>query len=115
VGTRGEVSYVPTMRTQLVSARMVAQALADLATSPESSPPAPTLEIAGPREEDLVEMARLLVSRRGDPVKIEGVSDPANPETDLYQSRALLPGPDATLAGPTFAQWLDATSGSAAA
>ena len=33
-GRQGEVSYVPQMRTQLVAARTVAQALADLATGP---------------------------------------------------------------------------------
>jgi len=35
-GTQGDVSYVPRMRTQLVAARTVAEALADLATEPES-------------------------------------------------------------------------------
>ena len=43
-------------------------------------------------------------------MKIEGVSDPADPDRDLYQNGGLLPGPHATLAGPTFEQWLDATS-----
>ena len=33
-GTQGDVSYVPKMRTQLVAARTVAEALADLATGP---------------------------------------------------------------------------------
>src|SRR2546427_2769586 len=33
-GRQGEVSYVPKMRTQLVAARTVAQALAALATDP---------------------------------------------------------------------------------
>jgi len=113
-GRQGEVSYVPKMRTQLVAARTVAQALADLATSPASAPTpasaeAPIPEIAGPREENLVDMARLLVARRGDPVRIEGVSDPADPDRDLYETGALLPGPHAILAGPTFAAWLDAT------
>jgi hypothetical protein len=70
----------------------------------------PILEIAGPREESLVDMAKLLVARRGDPIRIEGVSDPADPDRDLYKTGALLPGPDATLAGPTFAEWLDSTS-----
>ena len=37
-GTQGEVSYVPKMRTQLVASQTVAQALADLATDPASSP-----------------------------------------------------------------------------
>ncbi|HLJ60491.1 MAG TPA: NAD(P)H-binding protein [bacterium] len=112
-GRRGEVSYVPKMRTQLVAARTVAQALVDLATgsdaalAPGSSAAIP--EIAGPRPENLVDMARLLVARRGDPVRIEGVIDPADPDRDLYESAALLPGADATLAGPTFEEWLDAT------
>src|SRR5712691_940953 len=34
-GRQGEVSYVPKMRTQLVAARTVADALADLATGSE--------------------------------------------------------------------------------
>jgi hypothetical protein len=109
-GRQGEVSYVPKMRTQLVAARTVAGALVDLATGPESamgSSGAPPLEIAGPREEDLVETATLLAARRGDAVRIEGVSDPADPDRNLYETGALLPGPDATLAGPTFEEWLD--------
>ena len=55
-------------------------------------------------------MAALLAARRGDPVKVEGVSDPADPDHDLYQNGALLPGPGATLAGPTFEEWLNAAS-----
>jgi uncharacterized protein YbjT (DUF2867 family) len=114
-GTRGEVSYVPRMRTQLVAARTVAEALADLATDQASAPPpgaaqVPILEIAGPREERLVDMATLLVERRGARLKIEGVSDPADPDRELYDSGALLPGPGAILAGPTFQEWLDATT-----
>src|SRR5215208_7172711 len=112
-GRQGEVSYLPKMRTQLVAARTVAQALADLAIGSAPAPGSsgvPILEIAGPREESLVDMAKLLVARRGDPIRIEGVSDPADPDRDLYETGALLPGPDATLAGPTFAEWLDSTS-----
>src|SRR5918912_510145 len=111
-GRQGEVSYVPKMRTQLVAARTGAQALTDLATGPESASAAGSSEtsipeIAGPREENLVDVAKLLVARRGDPVRIEGVSDPADPDRELYETGALLPGPHATLAGPTFAEWLD--------
>jgi uncharacterized protein YbjT (DUF2867 family) len=108
-GRQDGVSQVPKMRTQLVAARTVAQALADLATGPESTPApgAPIPEIAGPREESLVDMAEVLVSRRGDPVQIEGVSDPADPDRELFESGGLLPGPNATLGGPTFEEWLD--------
>ena len=113
-GRQGEVSYVPRMRTQLVAARTVAEALADLATAPESAPapvssPAPISEIAGPREESLVDMAILLAARRGDPAKIVGVTDPTDAD-GLNESGGLLPGPDAILAGPTFEEWLDSTS-----
>ena len=114
-GRQGEVSYVPKMRTQLVAARTVAQALSDLASGPEPAPApgssgTPIPEIAGPREENLVDVAKLLVAQRGDPVRIEGVSDPGDPDRELYETGALLPGPDATLAGPTFEEWLDSTS-----
>jgi hypothetical protein len=67
-------------------------------------------EVAGPRAEDLVEMAKLLVARRGDPMRIEGVSGSADPDRNLYETGGLLPGPDATLAGPMFEEWVDATS-----
>ncbi|MGH3069444.1 MAG: SDR family oxidoreductase [Streptosporangiaceae bacterium] len=109
-GRQGEVCYLPRMRTQLVAARTVAEALAALAVTPEPAPAgAPVAEIAGPREEYLPDMAALLAARRGDVVKIEAVSNPADPDDALNSSGALLPGPHATLAGPTFTEWLDAT------
>jgi hypothetical protein len=43
-------------------------------------------------------------------VRVEGVSDPADPDRKLYETNTLLPGPDATVAGPTFEEWLDSTS-----
>jgi uncharacterized protein YbjT (DUF2867 family) len=110
-GRQGDVSYLPAMRTQLVAARTVAQALAALATSPESESSGEILEIAGPRAESLVEMASLLAARRGDPSRVEGVSDPSDPDAELLANGTLLPGPDATLAGPTFEEWLDWTTG----
>ncbi len=97
-GRQGDVSYVPKMRTQLVAARTVAEALADLALVPA---PGPILEIAGPREESMVEAAGLLMARRGEPVRIEGVT-----WDERYEAGAALPGPGATLAGPTFEEWL---------
>jgi uncharacterized protein YbjT (DUF2867 family) len=108
-GARGEVTYVPKMRTQLVAARTVAEALADLATASNgaASAEAPILEIAGPREERLFEMASLLAARRGDAARIEEANDPTDPAQAVYESGALLPGPEATLAGPTFEAWLN--------
>ena len=109
-GRQGDIIYVPRMRTQLVAARTVAEALAELANGSRPAPENTIPEIAGPREESLVGVARLLVARRGDAVRIEAVSDPDDPEQALYASGALLPGPDAVLAGPTFEQWLDSTT-----
>jgi uncharacterized protein YbjT (DUF2867 family) len=112
-GTRGEVVFVPRMRTQLVAARTVAEALADIATAPDSfggSDRGPIPEVAGPRAETLADMAVLLADRRQDPVKIEVMDDPTNPDNDRIAVDALLPGPQATLAGPTFEEWLARTS-----
>jgi hypothetical protein len=91
-GRQGDVTYVPRMRTQLVAARAVAEELVRLAIDDD----APAYEeIAGPRPESLVEMARLI-----DPdVQESGGDEPS-------ASGALLPGEDAILAGPTFADWL---------
>ena len=108
-GRQGEVCYLPPMLTQLVAARTVAEALAALAVAPQPAAGEPVSEIAGPREEYLPDAAALLAARRGDVVKIEAASNPADPDDALNSSGALLPGPDATLAGPTFEEWLDAT------
>jgi uncharacterized protein YbjT (DUF2867 family) len=110
-GTQGDVVYVPRIRTQPVAARSVAEALADLATVSGIQPASdgtPIPEIAGPREERLVDLARLFVSRGGEPLPVEEVSDPADPDHGLLENGALLPAPDATLAGPSFEEWLEA-------
>jgi uncharacterized protein YbjT (DUF2867 family) len=107
-GTQGDVAYVQRMRTQLIAARAVAEVLVDLATRPEL-PETPFTEVAGPREESMVEAAALLAARRGHPAKIEGVTNLADPDHDLNENGALLPGPGAILTGPTFAEWLDST------
>jgi uncharacterized protein YbjT (DUF2867 family) len=107
-GMRGDVSYVPRMRTQLVVARSVAEALVTLALNP--APPAlgsaPIVEIAGPRAENLVDMAVKLAAKRGYPRRIEAASDTGDPDQALYESGGLLPGPHSILAGPTFEKWL---------
>jgi uncharacterized protein YbjT (DUF2867 family) len=108
-GTQGDVSYVWNMRTQLVAARTVAEALVDLATASDPDfDAAETTEIAGPREWRLAEAARLVAARRGDGLRVEELaSDPSDPDSERYANGAALPGPDARLAGPTFEEWLD--------
>ena len=119
-GRQGDVSYVPRMRTQLVAARTVAEALVDLATGPDSEFPAdsssmPILEIAGPREETLAGAAAKVAELRGEPARVEVASDSSDPDGELLATGALLPGPGATLAGPTFDEWLHSTASRAAA
>jgi uncharacterized protein YbjT (DUF2867 family) len=104
-GTQGDVAYVPEMRTQVVSARTVAEVIADVAIS--AADPAEIVEIAGPREEDLVALATMLAARRETPVKVQGVRNPADPDAEMQATGGMLPGPGARLAGPTFEEWLD--------
>jgi len=104
-GRQGDVVYLPKMRTQIVAARTVAEALAGLALSDEPEGKRPD-EIAGPREEYLPDLAKLLAAKRGDAVTIEAVTNPADPDDALNYNGGLLPSPHATLAGPTFAEWL---------
>lgn len=99
---QGDVAYVWPMRTQPVAARTAAAAAIDLALAPEA-PDGPLPEIAGPREERLVELARLL-----DPqLRIEEI-DSDDPTLERYADGTLLPSPHAKLAGPSFADWLQA-------
>jgi len=102
-GTQGDVAYVPAFRTQLVAARTVAEELAAMVT--DGTPAGPTVDIAGPRVEQLAEVARLQV---GDRLRIEEVTDASDPDAVLWAEGASLPGPDAKLAGPTFEEWLAA-------
>ena len=108
-GARGDVATVPEMRTQIVSARTVAEVIADVIDSAAepAAEAAGIIEVAGPREENLVEVARMLVAHRGTPVTVQSVRDPADPDAGLQADGGLLPGPGARLAGPAFAEWLD--------
>ncbi len=65
------------MRTQPVAARTVAEALLNLALEPAWTD-GPIREVAGPLEESLVEIATLWATRRGLPVRIQGITNPAD-------------------------------------
>jgi uncharacterized protein YbjT (DUF2867 family) len=106
--TQDEIGYVPDMRTQLVAARSVAEALANLATAPTfAAQDGPALEIGGPRPERFVDAATLLAAKRGRPAKVELAPPESDPYAGADGQNALLPGPGAILAGPTFASWLE--------
>ncbi len=106
--TQDDVAYVPEMRTQLVAARSVAEELVRLAVDASATPPngSGVWEVAGPREESMVEMANLLATQSGAPSAVQGVSDAKNPDRGEYEGGALLPGRHARLSGPTFSDWL---------
>lgn len=106
-GRQDDVSHVPEMRTQLVAARSVAEALADLVDETDAAPLGnPIAEVAGPRDENLVDAARLLAAQQGNGLRIETAEWPEDPE-GLYPAGALLPGPVAKLSGPTYEEWLN--------
>jgi uncharacterized protein YbjT (DUF2867 family) len=106
------VAQVPEMQTQLVAARVVAEAVADAAEEPEVENGRIT-EVAGPRAERLADVAAVLFASRGDSVEIREVrggllAEPGDPDADAYAEGAALPGPGAKLAGPTFEEWVTA-------
>lgn len=107
-GTQGEVAHLPKMRTQLVAARAVAEALVDLAVKPAEAIVEPFLEIAGPQPETMAGAAAALAELRGNGVRIVEVSDPENPDREQFEDGTLLPGAHAFLAGPSFVEWLRA-------
>ncbi|MET8772820.1 SDR family oxidoreductase [Streptomyces sp. NPDC004658] len=61
-GVPGPVAVVPAARVQPIAAREVAEALADIASG---GPRAMAAELAGPRVESLVDMARRLIAAGG--------------------------------------------------
>src|SRR3954468_19453674 len=73
---RDGVAHLPEMRTQLVAARVVAEAVADAAEEPEIESGRIT-EIAGPRAERLADAAAALFASKGDSVEVrEGRGGP---------------------------------------
>jgi len=106
------VAHIPEMRTQLVAARVVAEALADAAEEPEIQNGRIT-EIAGPQPERLADVATVLFASQGESVEVREargglLAQPGDPDAAAYAEGAALPNPGATLAGPTFEEWLKA-------
>ncbi len=106
------VANVPEMRTQPVSARVVAEALADAVEEPEAENGKIT-EIAGPRDERLADLAAALFAKRGEPVEIRETRqsvlapEPDDPNAKAYAEGAALPNPGAKLVGPSYEEWLE--------
>jgi uncharacterized protein YbjT (DUF2867 family) len=89
------VGYPPEMRTQLMAARVVAEALADAGEESETQNGRIT-EVAGPQEERLADAAALLFASRGDSVEIREGRQPGDPDAAAYAEGAALPNPGAS-------------------
>jgi uncharacterized protein YbjT (DUF2867 family) len=99
----GPISIVPDMLIQPIAAASVASALADVVEAGPGRERAP--DVAGPRRERLPAMARAVVERRGPRRRVIGLPLPGKMGRALRNGDGL-PGPDALLRGPTFADWL---------
>jgi uncharacterized protein YbjT (DUF2867 family) len=105
-GRHDGVVTVPDMPVQPVALSEVVRELLELATAAEQVEPAVVVELAGPRREQLAELVARLVRARGEQLTVE----PA-PVSTAVRDGALLPGPDAIVAGPDFTGWLAERTG----
>ncbi len=97
----GPIALVPGMLIQPVALDSVADVIATAALDPDHPP---VVEVAGPDTTTLWSMTRRLGGHRRWPLPlplpIPGDSAPRSADG------ALLPGPDAVVRGPSFAEWL---------
>jgi len=107
--TPGPVALVPRMRTQPIAAREVAASLVELASGP---PMGRAPDLAGPVEEQLVDMTRRMLRARGSrrvvvPVRLPG------PGGKAAASGAALPEGPGPRGTQTFDEWLAGEDGRA--
>jgi uncharacterized protein YbjT (DUF2867 family) len=95
--TADGVAQIIDVPTQPVATGEIVRLLLEVATGAVEG----DVELAGPKEENLVEQVRRLVERSGQDVRVEAVAAPAS-----LTNGAMLPGPDALLRGPSFEDWL---------
>ena len=100
----GPFHVAPRMRTQPVAALEVAEALVELAAQP---PAGRVPDLAGPREESMVDMVRAYARARGNRLWIPAISLPGAAGR-AQRDGSLLPGPGARLGRQTFAEWVSA-------
>jgi len=100
----GPFHVAPKMRTQPIAAREVA---AHLLTLAEAAPAGRTPDLAGPREESLVDMVRGLARARGSRAWIPAIALPGAAGR-AQRDGSLLPGHDAVRGSQTYAEWLTA-------
>lgn len=103
----GPLHLAPKMRTQPIAAREVASRLVDLAEAPARGG---YVELAGPREESLVEMIRRCARASGHKGWIPAVSLPGE-LGKAQRDGTLLPSEGAEIGSETFTAWLERTTG----
>ena len=91
---------VPDLIIQPVAVEAMVHVLLGAATGEVTGP---LIEVAGPSVEHLAALSTAYAAATGDPVKVD-----AGPIGDLVRDGVLLPGQDAHLVGPSFAEWLAA-------
>jgi uncharacterized protein YbjT (DUF2867 family) len=98
---RAGSAIVPPLLVQPVDVTEVAGELVDAATSATARG---RIDLAGPRPEDLVDMARRTLRARGENLDlVPSWQGPLGPD---MAGEVLLPGPDARLGSTTFDEWL---------
>lgn len=101
-GNQGDAIYVQSGRTQALSARSAAEALVDAAENPSDS----LVNVAGPQEESLTDLAQLYAEHKGLTARIVRADNSDDPDAALYDAGELLPPLGARILGPTFKTWL---------
>ena len=100
---QGQTAVIPPLLVQPVAVSDVADVVATSAVSPARFG---TIDLAGPGPQDLVDMARRTLTRRGESLTlIPSWHD--GPFGIEMAGDALLPGPEALLAPTTFDSWLE--------
>lgn len=83
---------------QPVATAEIVRLLLDLASGVVSG----DTQLAGPRQERLVDQVRRLVARAGSDITVEPATAPSS-----MANGSMLPGPDALLRGPDWATWVE--------
>jgi uncharacterized protein YbjT (DUF2867 family) len=98
----GPFVVVPTMRSQPVAAREVAERLVDLAVNP---PAGRVRDLAGPREERMSDLVRRWLNATAQPGRVIEVPLPGGFGRAIRDG-TILPRPGADLGRQTFDEWL---------
>jgi uncharacterized protein YbjT (DUF2867 family) len=96
---QGDTSYVADMPVQPVDVDVVVRVLLDVATGAIDRP---VVEVAGPQVERFSDLAAAFAARDVEGLRVEPTAVSA-----VLAAGALLPGPEAIIAGPDFDEWFE--------